>query len=119
MKARLRPMIWPILPPVIMKAAITSVYIVIASWMPVTVVPTSLATVAIETFITDVSSVIRNCADASVRRTTEAAPAASAAFTGALSVDIGGSVDGDGGGNARSTLGRTGRNPSQLLPQHA
>ena len=28
--ARLRPMIWPILPPVIMNAAITNVYIVIA-----------------------------------------------------------------------------------------
>jgi hypothetical protein len=29
-------------------------------WIPVTVEPTSFATVAIETFITDVSSVIRN-----------------------------------------------------------
>ena len=34
----------------------------IAVWMPVTVVPTSLATVAIDTFITELSSVIRNCA---------------------------------------------------------
>src|SRR3954470_2961670 len=67
--ARLRPMIWPILPPVIMNAAITSVYIVIAVWIPVTVVPTSCATVAIDTFITEVSSVIRNCADASVSKT--------------------------------------------------
>src|SRR5947207_3903598 len=39
-----------------------------AVWMPVTVVPTSLATVAIDTFITDVSSVMRNWADASVSR---------------------------------------------------
>jgi hypothetical protein len=40
---------------------------VIAPWIPVTVVPTSLATVAIETFITELSSVIRNWPDASVR----------------------------------------------------
>ena len=76
--ARLRPMIWPILPPVIMNAAITSVYMVIAVWIPVTVVPTSLATVAIDTFITDVSRVIKNCAEASVSRTTDAPPAAAA-----------------------------------------
>src|SRR5215218_8841823 len=37
--------------------------------MPVTVVPTSLATVAIDTFITELSSVIRNWPDASVSRT--------------------------------------------------
>src|SRR5215467_12981648 len=37
-----------------------------AAWIPVTVVPTSLATVAIDTFMTEVSSVIRNCAEASV-----------------------------------------------------
>ena len=35
----------------------------IADWTPDTVVFTSFATVAIATFITDVSSVIRNCAD--------------------------------------------------------
>src|SRR4051794_25533479 len=46
--------------------AITSVYSVIAVWMPVTSVPTSSATVAIATFITDVSSVIRNWPDANV-----------------------------------------------------
>jgi hypothetical protein len=33
---------------------------VIAVWMPVTVVPTSSATVAIDTFITELSSVMRN-----------------------------------------------------------
>src|SRR5436190_4388704 len=44
--------------------------------MPVTVVPTSLATVAIETFMTLLSSVIRNCAAASVRRTSCARPPA-------------------------------------------
>jgi hypothetical protein len=33
---------------------------VIAVWMPVTVVPTSFATVAIDTFITVLSRVIRN-----------------------------------------------------------
>ena len=56
--------------PVIISAAMTSVYAVIAPWMPVTVVPTSFATVAIETFITELSSVIRNWPAASVRRTT-------------------------------------------------
>ena len=81
-------MIWPILPPVIMNAAITNVYIVIAVWMPVTVVPTSLATVAIDTFITDVSSVIRNCAEASVSSTTEAPLVAPSTPTGRESTDI-------------------------------
>ena len=38
--------------------------------MPVTVVPTSLATVAIDTFITELSSVIRNWPAASVSSTT-------------------------------------------------
>ncbi len=46
--------------------------------MPVTVVPTSSATVAMETFITELSSVIRNCPDASVSRTALDAPAATA-----------------------------------------
>ena len=41
----------------------------IAPWIPVTVVPTSFATVAIETFITELSSVIRNWPAASVSRT--------------------------------------------------
>ncbi len=36
--------------------------------MPVTVVLTSSATVAMDTFITELSSVIRNCPDASVSR---------------------------------------------------
>jgi len=35
-----------------------------------------LATVEMDTFITEVSSVIRNCAEANVRSTTEAALAA-------------------------------------------
>ncbi len=76
-KARLRPRIAPIFPPVIISDAITSVYIVIAVWMPVTVVSRSLATVAIDTFITDESRIITNCAAASVSRTAfAAAPAA-------------------------------------------
>jgi hypothetical protein len=66
----------------------TNVYNVIAVWIPVTVVPTSLATVAIDTFITDVSSVIKNCADASVRSTTEAALATFSALPVAATVDI-------------------------------
>ena len=51
------------------QGAITAYTLVIAPWIPLTVVPTSFATVAIETFITDESSVIRNCAAASVSRT--------------------------------------------------
>src|SRR5829696_3087294 len=49
-----------------------------AVWMPVTVVPMSSATVAIETFMTELSRVIRNCDDDSVSSTTPdaAAPAA-------------------------------------------
>src|SRR6476620_7363038 len=66
----------PIFAPVSISAAITSVYAVIAPWMPVTVVPTSCATVAIDTFITELSSVIRNCPAASVRRTIPAPLAA-------------------------------------------
>ena len=46
--------------------------------MPVTVVPTSFATVAIETFITELSSVIRNWPDASVSSTSIAPEAAAA-----------------------------------------
>jgi hypothetical protein len=62
------------------------VYIVMAVWMPVTVVPTSLATVAMATFITEVSNVIKNCADASVSNTTDAARAP-ASFNSAPWVD--------------------------------
>jgi hypothetical protein len=43
-----------------MNIAMTSVYIVIAVWIPVTVVPTSLATVAIATFMTELSRSMRN-----------------------------------------------------------
>ena len=80
--ARLRPMSAPILPPVIISAAITRVYSVIAVWTPVTVVPTSSATVAMETFITALSRVIRNCPDASVKSTIAAAPARRVDATG-------------------------------------
>src|SRR3954453_20117873 len=73
--ARLRPTISPTLPPVIISDAITSVYIVIAVWIPVTVVSRSLATVAIAVFMTVVSSAITNWPAASVARTTPVAPA--------------------------------------------
>src|SRR3954452_10466256 len=46
--------------------------------MPVMVVPTSSATVAIASFITELSSVMRNCPAASVINTVEAACAAAA-----------------------------------------
>ncbi len=39
---------------------------------PVTVVPRSLATMAMDTFITELSSAMRNCPAASVRRTVPA-----------------------------------------------
>ena len=48
----------------------------IAPWIPVTVVPTSSATVAIETFITELSSAIRNWPAASVSKITWAPAAA-------------------------------------------
>ena len=67
--ARRRPMMAPILPPVIISDAITSVYRVIAVWMPVTVVPRSAATWRIETFMTELSRVIKNCPAASTPRT--------------------------------------------------
>ena len=43
--------------------------------MPVTVVPRSSATVAIDTFITELSRVMRNCADAKVSSTVRATAA--------------------------------------------
>jgi hypothetical protein len=64
-KARRRPTTAPTLPPVIINEAITSVYRVIAVWMPVTVVPVSAATCRIETFMTELSKVIRNWPEAS------------------------------------------------------
>ena len=59
-KVRLRPRIWPSFPPVIISDAITSMYIVIATWIPDTVVSRSSATAAMETFMTELSSAIRN-----------------------------------------------------------
>ena len=61
-----------------MNIAITSVYRVMAVWMPVTVVPTSLATVAMDTFMTELSRVIRNCPAARVSRTSPVPSAAAA-----------------------------------------
>ena len=81
MKARLRPIIAPTLPPVIINAAITSVYIVIAVWMPVTSVPTSLATTGIDTFITELSSAITNWPAASAASTMLAFERCSEALT--------------------------------------
>ncbi len=46
---------------------------VIGVWIPVPVVPTSSATSAIETFITELSSVIRTWPDSNVNRTRPAA----------------------------------------------
>ena len=86
MNARLRPRIAPIRPPVIISDAITNVYIVIAVWMPVTVVPRSFATVAIDTFITDASRIITNCAAASVTSTALAAAPAPLSVAPAVAV---------------------------------
>ena len=60
----------------------------IAPWIPVTVVPTSFATVAIETFITELSRVIRNWPAASVNRTS-VAPAAEASVERSLRTALG------------------------------
>jgi hypothetical protein len=79
--ARRRPIRPPTVPPVIMKAAITSVYRVMAVWMPVTVVPRSLATLAMDTFITELSRVIRNWPVASVASTMPPPARAVAVFT--------------------------------------
>ena len=77
--AFLRPMMLPTLPPRTMRLAMTSVYSVIAVCTPVMVVPRSLATVAMDTFITDVSSVMRNWPVASVKRMRPAPALAAAA----------------------------------------
>src|SRR6478736_6339764 len=87
--ARLRPIIAPTFAPVIISAAITSVYAVIAPWIPLTVVPTSFATVAIETFITELSSVIKNWPAARVIKTS-VAPWARA--DRAISADVTGAI---------------------------
>src|SRR3954454_18239189 len=78
--ARLRPRISPIFPPVIISDAITSVYIVIAVWIPVTVVSRSLATVAIAVFIGVVAWAITNWRAASVSKTAPVAVAAVSPF---------------------------------------
>ena len=59
-KARRRPVRSPILPPVSMKAAITRVYRVIAPWIAVTSVWKSCTSWLMDTFITEVSSTMRN-----------------------------------------------------------
>ena len=69
----MRPIIAPIFPPVIMNAAITNVYIVIAVWIPVTSVPTSAATTGIDTFITELSRAMTNCPAARAAKTIRAA----------------------------------------------
>jgi hypothetical protein len=62
-------MMAPTLPPVIINAAITSVYKVIAVCMPLMVVPRSSATYAIDTFMTELSRAIRNWPVASMAKT--------------------------------------------------
>ncbi len=66
---RFRPMMVPTLPPVTISIAMTSVYRTMAVWIPVIVVPRSSATVAIDTFMTEESSAIKNCAVHSVSST--------------------------------------------------
>ena len=55
-----------------------------ADWMPVTVVPRSLATVAIDTFMTELSRVMRNCPDMRIARTTPLPAAAPLAVDSAF-----------------------------------
>src|SRR3954454_18099514 len=65
MNARRRPMMSPILAPVIMNIAITRQYSVITAWIVVTVVSKSATKVLIDTCITDWSSTMTNWATAS------------------------------------------------------
>src|SRR4051794_7149483 len=65
-KARLRPRMSPSFAPRSMKAAITSVYIVIAVWTPEIVVSRSSTIWVIATFMTLESSTITNWAEASI-----------------------------------------------------
>ena len=60
--ARRRPIMSPILAPVRMSMAMTRQYRVMIAWTVVTVVWKSWTSALIETFITDWSSTIRNCA---------------------------------------------------------
>src|SRR3954454_24647917 len=62
MNARRRPMMSPILAPVIMNIAMTRQYSVITAWIVVTVVSNSATRVLIDTFITDWSSTMTNWA---------------------------------------------------------
>src|SRR6478752_1824301 len=56
--------------------------------MPTTVVSRSFATVAIDTFITDASRIITNCAAASVMSTALAAPATACSVASVVSVIV-------------------------------
>ena len=60
--ARRRPIMSPILAPVRMSMAMTRQYRVMTAWIVVTVVWKSWTSALIETFITDWSSTMRNCA---------------------------------------------------------
>src|SRR3954454_7937344 len=66
MNARLRPMRSPTLLPMRMNAADTSASRAIAPWTPLTVVSRSSTTLAIDTFINDVSTTRTNIAIASM-----------------------------------------------------
>src|SRR3954454_9967092 len=61
-KARLRPIRSPSLPPIRMNAADTRASRAIAPWTPLTVVPRSSTTLAIDTFISEVSTTSTNIA---------------------------------------------------------
>ena len=67
--ARRRPMMSPILPPTSISDAMTSAYSVIAAWIVVTSVSRSSTSWEIETFMTVLSSTIRNWAAESTSRT--------------------------------------------------
>ena len=73
-KASRRPMMSPILPPIIISAAIVSVYVAIASCIFVTVVSRSSITFWIDTFMTVLSSTMMNWAEASAITTAHLKP---------------------------------------------
>src|SRR3954467_3036005 len=116
--ARLRPRISPIFPPVIISDAITSVYSVIAVWIPVTVVSRSFATVAIAVFMTVVSSAITNWPAASVSRTTPVAPAARPAVVVTVALPHGRSFTAASEQRHAGTMTEQSRDRDRRVPDH-
>src|SRR6188508_2795062 len=85
-----------------MNAAETSASSAIADWTPLTVVPRSLTTAAIETFINDVSTTSTNIAAA--RRIARRGLAAGSSRTGVVAPSDIGAIMLDNGGTRQTVL---------------